>query len=237
MEDHTHHSHKKPEVHLTNRIGWIRAAVLGANDGILSTASIVSGVAAGGASHHFIILTGLASLVAGATSMATGEYVSVSSQADIEHADLKRERREIDSNRAYEQEELAQIYVERGVELELARQVSHQMMKHDALGAHARDELGISEIAAAKPLQAAFSSALSFSTGSVLPLLATTLIPTDMVMWTIPLISLFALVLLGAVSAKTGGVKMPKPIARILLWGAFSMCLTAVTTHYFRAPS
>jgi len=224
---------KHAEKHLIDRIGWLRAAVLGANDGILSTASIVSGVAAAGASHHLIVLTGLAGLVAGATSMATGEYVSVSSQADIEQADIGREKREIDNNRVYEQEELAQIYVRRGLDVELARQVAQQMMAHDALGAHTRDELGISDIVVAKPLQAAWSSAASFSIGAALPLLTAIISSQSLAVWTIPLISLVALGLLGATSARTGGVKIGKPTLRILLWGTFSMGLTALIGHYF----
>ncbi len=224
---------KHTEKHLIDRIGWLRAAVLGANDGILSTASIVSGVAAAGASHHLIILTGLAGLVAGATSMATGEYVSVSSQSDIEHTDIKREKREIETNRVYEQEELAQIYVGRGLDVTLARQVAGQMMAHDALGAHARDELGISDIMVARPLQAAWSSAASFSIGAALPLLTAVVSQQSFEVWAIPLISLVALGLLGAVSAKTGGVKMLRPTLRIVLWGAFSMGLTALIGRYF----
>lgn len=224
---------KHTEKHLIDRIGWLRAAVLGANDGILSTASIVSGVAAAGASHHLIILTGLAGLVAGATSMATGEYVSVSSQSDIEHTDIKREKREIETNRVYEQEELAQIYVGRGLDVTLARQVAGQMMAHDALGAHARDELGISDIMVARPLQAAWSSAASFSVGAALPLLTAVVSDQSLEVWAIPLISLIALGLLGAVSARTGGVKMLRPTVRIVLWGMFSMGLTALIGHYF----
>ena len=223
----------KPEPHLVGRTNWLRAAVLGANDGILSTASIVSGVAAGGASHQVILLTGLASLVAGATSMATGEYVSVSSQADIESSDLERERRELKSNVAAEEEELARIYVKRGVEIALARTVAKQMMAHDALGAHARDELGINDISTPRPLQAAFSSAASFSVGSFLPLLAIYLSPQALILWIIPFVSLTALVLLGAISAKTGGTRLFPPIIRIALWGAISMIITALVSHYF----
>ena len=220
------------EKHLIDRIGWLRAAVLGANDGILSTASIVSGVAAAGASHRLIILTGLAGLVAGATSMATGEYVSVSSQADIEHSDIEREKYEIETNRGHEQEELAQIYVGRGLDVDLARRVAEQMMAHDALGAHSRDELGISDIMVARPLQAAWSSAASFSLGAALPLFTAVIAPQAFDVWAIPLVCLVALGSLGAVSAETGGVKMLRPILRIILWGTFSMGLTAVIGHY-----
>jgi VIT1/CCC1 family predicted Fe2+/Mn2+ transporter len=224
---------KKSEIHLVGRANWLRAAVLGANDGVLSTASIVSGVAAGGAPHQIVFLTGLASLVAGATSMATGEYVSVSSQADIENADLARERLELKSNHAAEEEELAHIYVKRGVEISVARTVAKQMMAHDALGAHARDELGINEISAPKPLQAALSSAASFAGGSLLPLLAITLSPEKFILWIIPVVSLAALVLLGVVSAKTGGTRLLHPIMRIALWGAVSMGITALVSHFF----
>jgi len=233
MSKNTKMTPRKPEAHLIGRASWLRAAVLGANDGILSTASIVSGVAAGGGSHQFILLTGLASLIAGATSMATGEYVSVSSQADIENTDLDRERRELKANIVAEQEELAHIYVERGVEIGLAREVSRQMMAHDALGAHARDELGINEITTPKPLQAAFSSALSFSAGSLLPLVAIALSPEKLILWVIPLISLAALILLGAVSARTGGTRLFPSMARIALWGAVSMGITALVSHCF----
>jgi VIT1/CCC1 family predicted Fe2+/Mn2+ transporter len=221
------------ETHLIMRVGWVRAAVLGANDGILSTASILSGVVAGGASHNVVVLTGLASLVAGATSMATGEYVSVSSQSDIEQADLIREKRELVNNRGYEQEELAQIYVSRGVEAPLARQVAEQMMAHDALGAHARDELGISDASTPRPLQAAWSSAASFSVGSILPLIAAIVSPQAVVLWSITLISLLALALLGVVSAHAGGVKYPRPVIRVVLWGFFSMGITAFISHFF----
>lgn len=226
-------SQKTPEKHLIDRMGWLRAAVLGANDGILSTASLVSGVAAAGASHHLIILTGLAGLVAGATSMATGEYVSVSSQSDIERTDIKREKREIETNRVYEQEELAQIYVGRGLDITLARQVAKQMMIHDALGAHTRDELGISDVVIARPLQAAWSSAISFSLGAALPLLTAVISSQSLEVSAITLISLVALGLLGAISARVGGVKMLRPTLRIVLWGAFSMGLTALIGQYF----
>ena len=165
--------------------------------------------------------------------MATGEYVSVSSQSDIEHTDIKREKREIETNRVYEQEELAQIYVGRGLDVTLARQVAGQMMAHDALGAHARDELGISDIMVARPLQAAWSSAASFSIGAALPLLTAVVSEQSFEVWAIPLISLVALGLLGAVSARTGGVKILRPTLRIVLWGTFSMGLTALIGRYF----
>lgn len=230
---------KKPhsESHLMNRIGWLRAAVLGANDGILSTASIVSGMAAGGASREAILLAGLAGLVAGATSMATGEYVSVSSQADTEHADLAREKREQAQNLKFEHEELAQIYVSRGVELPLARQVADQLMAHDALGAHARDELGISEINKPKPLQAALASAASFTCGAILPLIVAIISPPAIITWSIIVTTLISLAALGALGAKTGGVKILKPTLRVLLWGAFSLGLTTLVGILFGLKS
>lgn len=210
---------KHPENHLIDRIGWLRAAVLGANDGILSTASIVGGIAAAGAPHNIIILTGLAGLVAGATSMATGEYVSVSSQSDIEKADIEREKLELKTNSVFEQEELAQIYIGRGLDINLARQVAQQMTTHDALAAHARDELGISDIAVARPFQAAWSSAASFSVGAALPLLTAIIVSQPLAVWAIPIVSLFALGILGAVSARTGGVESTRPTLRVVLWG------------------
>jgi VIT1/CCC1 family predicted Fe2+/Mn2+ transporter len=229
--------HANSEAHLVKRINWIRAAVLGANDGILSIASIVSGVAAGGAPHDAVLLAGLAGLTAGATSMATGEYVSVSSQADIEHADLTREKHELAANRKFEQEELAQIYVERGVELTLARQVAAQLMVHDALGAHARDELGISEISKPKPVQAAIASAASFTGGAILPLIVATISPPDFVPWSIVVSSLTSLMILGIIGAKTAGVSVMRPMLRVLFWGALSLGLTTLVGHSFGIQS
>jgi len=225
------------ESHLVNRIGWLRAAVLGANDGILSTASIVSGMAAGGAPRGAVLLAGLAGLVAGATSMATGEYVSVSSQADTENADLVREQRELTHNPAFEQEELAQIYVSRGLELPIARQVASQLMAHDALGAHARDELGIFEITKPRPVQAALSSAVSFACGAILPLLIAILSPPEFLTWLIVPTSLVSLALLGALGAKAGGVKILKPTLRVLFWGALSLGLTTFVGVLFKLKS
>jgi VIT1/CCC1 family predicted Fe2+/Mn2+ transporter len=227
----------KVESHLVNRIGWLRAAVLGANDGILSTASIVSGVAAGGMSQNAILLAGLAALVAGATSMATGEYVSVSSQADTEQADLTREKRELAHNDQYEHEELAQIYVSRGLELSLAREVANQLMAHDALGAHARDELGISEITVARPVQAALTSAASFTCGALVPLLVIFISPLAFIPGSIIATSLVSLAVLGALGAKTGGVKILKPTMRVLFWGALSLGLTTLVGILFRVQS
>ena len=218
---------------MVNRIGWLRAAVLGANDGILSTASIVSGVAAAGAPRGAILLAGLAGLMAGATSMATGEYVSVSSQADAESADLDREKRELTRHPQYEKEELAQIYVERGLEIVLARQVAEQLMAHDALGAHARDELGIAEITKAKPVQAALASATSFTCGAILPLLVATFSPSTFVTWSVAATTLTSLAILGAVGARLSGVGPIKPTLRILFWGALSLVLTSLVGAWF----
>lgn len=231
------HSLKKAkthsESHLMNRIGWLRAAVLGANDGILSIASIVSGMAAGNAPRSAILLAGLAGLVAGATSMATGEYVSVSSQTDTEDADLAREKRELAHNPEFEHEELAQIYVSRGLELYLAKQVANQLMAHDALGAHARDELGISEITKARPLQAAMASAASFTCGAILPLLIAILSPPTLITWSVTISALVSLAALGAIGARTGGVKVLKPTLRVLFWGTLSLGLTTIVGLWF----
>ncbi|MDR3448946.1 MAG: VIT family protein [Alphaproteobacteria bacterium] len=222
------------ESHLVKRVGWLRAAVLGANDGILSTASIVSGVAAGGMPRSAILLAGLAGLMAGATSMATGEYVSVSSQADTEQADLAREKREIAHNNQFEHEELAQIYVSRGLDPALAKEVANQLMAHDALGAHARDELGISEITAARPVQAALTSAACFTCGALLPLLVVFFVPPAAILWAVITGSLAALAILGALGAGMGGVKMLRPALRVLLWGALSLGLTTLVGIFFK---
>ncbi len=215
------------ESHLIERIGWLRAAVLGANDGILSTGSVIVGVAAASAGRSEILVAGLAALVAGAMSMAAGEYVSVSSQSDTEQADLERERKELGAAPEAELDELAQIYVGRGVAPDLARQVASQMMDHDALGAHARDELGISDISTARPLQAAFASALTFSAGGVLPLIAALLSPPQLAQWIVSIASLIALALLGVIAARAGGAAVWKPTIRITFWGAAAMALTA----------
>jgi VIT1/CCC1 family predicted Fe2+/Mn2+ transporter len=221
------------ESHLVSRIGWLRAAVLGANDGILSIASIVSGMAAGNAPRSTILLAGLAGLVAGATSMATGEYVSVSSQTDTESADLAREKRELARNPEFEMEELAQIYVSRGLELPLARLVASQLMAHDALGAHARDELGISEMTTAKPLQAAMASAASFACGAILPLLVAIISPPALITWSVIVTTLISLAALGALGAKTSGAGILRPTLRVLFWGALSLGLTTLIGLWF----
>jgi VIT1/CCC1 family predicted Fe2+/Mn2+ transporter len=215
------------ERHRTNRIGWLRAAVLGANDGIVSTASLVLGVAAAGASSQNILITGVAGLVAGAMSMAAGEYVSVSSQADTERADLELERKELAANPQREQAELAAIYIKRGLEPALASQVAAQSTAHDALGAHARDELGISEVSTARPVQAALTSAVTFSTGAALPLLVVLLAPVSVLMWAVCVSSLVFLALLGALAAHAGGASVIIAAARVTFWGALAMALTA----------
>jgi VIT1/CCC1 family predicted Fe2+/Mn2+ transporter len=224
---------RQSERHRTERIGWLRAAVLGANDGIVSTASLVVGVAAANASRNEILIAGVAGLVAGAMSMAAGEYVSVSSQSDTEKADLDRERNELATERPAEEEELAEIYVKRGVEPALAIQVARQLMEHDALGAHARDELGISDLSMARPVQAALASATSFAVGAAMPLLSVLLIRTG---WLIPMVvgtSLVFLALLGGFGAYAGGASVKKAALRVTFWGALAMALTAAVGALF----
>jgi len=215
------------ETHRTERIGWLRAAVLGANDGIVSTASLVVGVAAASAGRAEIMLAGVAGLVAGAMSMAAGEYVSVSSQADTERADLERERRELAADAPAETRELTAIYVGRGLDPALARQVADQLMAHDALGAHARDELGISEVTSARPVQAALASALTFAVGAALPLLTVVIAPEARIMPLVSAASLGFLALLGATAARAGGAPAAAGALRVSFWGALAMALTA----------
>lgn len=215
------------ENHLVSRIGWLRAAVLGANDGIVSTASLVVGVASASAGSSEVLVAGIAGLVAGAMSMAAGEYVSVSSQSDTEQADLNRERRELETQPEFEREELAQIYVARGVNPDLARQVADQLMAKDALAAHAHDELGISEMTTARPIQAALTSAATFAVGAALPLLMVVLSPASLLVWTVSVASLMFLALLGAVGARAGGANVWRATLRVTFWGAFAMALTA----------
>src|SRR6476659_6307424 len=222
-----------PEKHLVDRIGWLRAAVLGANEGIVSTASLIVGVAAANANHTTVLLTGVAGLVAGAMSMAAGEYVSVSSQSDTEQADLARERRELANDPEFEKEELAQIYVARGVETGLARQVAQQLMAKDALGAHARDELGISEISTARPVQAALASAATFSLGAAAPLALVLVSPSNLLILFVSVGSLALLALLGMIGARTGGAEVLKPTIRVTFWGALAMALTATIGAIF----
>ena len=223
------------ELHRTHRIGWLRAAVLGANDGILSTASLIVGVAAAEASRNSVLVAGLAGLVAGAMSMAAGEYVSVSSQADTENADLEREREELATDAEFETAELAAIYVQRGLDAELAKQVAVQLMAKDALGAHARDELGISESLSARPVQAAFASAATFTVGAALPVLLVLVVSTTKLVWVVSGSSLFFLALLGALAARAGGAPIWKSIARVTFWGALAMALTAGVGALFGA--
>jgi len=215
------------ERHRTERIGWLRAAVLGANDGIVSTASLVVGVAVADATHESIIVAGVAGLVAGAMSMAAGEYVSVSSQADTENADLDRERNELATDGEFELSELTAIYVERGLDDALARQVAEQLTAHDALGTHARDELGISEAMSARPVQAALASATTFAVGAALPLATAFVSPKEVIPMVVSITSLGFLALLGGVSARTGGAPGAKAVARVTFWGALAMAATA----------
>lgn len=215
------------ERHRTGRIGWLRAAVLGANDGIVSTASLVVGVAAAHATRHDVLVAGVAGLVAGAMSMAAGEYVSVSSQADTEQADIERERKELATDQVHERAELAAIYVQRGLDAALAEQVAGQLMAHDALGAHARDELGISEILSARPVQAALASAGTFALGAALPLLAASLAPGAYLLPLVSGASLLFLALLGGLAGLAGGASALVGAVRVTFWGALAMALTA----------
>lgn len=215
------------ENHLISRVGWLRAAVLGANDGIVSTASLIVGVAAADAAASNVLVAGVAGLVAGAMSMAAGEYVSVSSQSDTEQADLAREKGELSTQPDFERQELAEIYVKRGLEPTLAFQVADQLMAKDALGAHARDELGISEVTAARPIQAALSSAAAFSVGAVMPLAMALVSPAAWLAATVSVASLLFLAVLGAIGAKVGGANVLRATVRVTFWGAFAMALTA----------
>jgi VIT1/CCC1 family predicted Fe2+/Mn2+ transporter len=221
------------ERHNTERIGWLRAAVLGANDGIVSTASLVVGVAAATSVRGEVLVAGVAGLVAGAMSMAAGEYVSVSSQSDTEKADLDRERQELASDRDSELRELTEIYIKRGLESSLAKQVAEQLMAHDALGAHARDELGISDITAARPIQAAFASAASFAIGAALPLLVVLAAPENMIVPVVFVTALLFLALLGYVSARAGGSGILRAVLRVSFWGALAMLITAIVGSLF----
>jgi len=218
---------KHAETHRTHRIGWLRAAVLGANDGIVSTASLVLGVAAAGADSQGILVAGVAGLVAGAMSMAAGEYVSVSSQADTEQADLARESRELAARPDHEHAELTAIYVKRGLDAALASDVATQLMEHDALGAHARDELGISDALSARPVQAALASAGTFAVGAALPLLVVVLLPVSALMYAVSGSSLAFLAALGSVSARAGGAPVILAASRVTFWGALAMAATA----------
>ena len=210
-----------------SRIGWMRAAVLGANDGIVSTASLIVGVAAASSGKSEMLIAGVAGLVAGAMSMAAGEYVSVSSQADTEQADLTREKNELSTQPALERDELAQIYVDRGLDTDLARQVADQLMARDALGAHARDELGISEIMTARPIQAGLTSALTFAVGAAFPIIMILVSPPSLIVPLVPAASLVFLAVLGAVGAHAGGANVARATIRVTFWGALAMAITA----------
>ena len=218
---------KNIEQHRTDRIGWLRAAVLGANDGIVSTASLVVGVAAAETTRESILLAGVAGLVAGAMSMAAGEYVSVSSQSDTENADLARERAELATIPDLELAELTAIYVKRGLDDALALQVAKQLTAHDALGAHARDELGISDTTSARPVQAALTSAATFAIGAALPLATAFLVPEKQISIIVSILSLGFLAILGGISASIGGAPVAKAVARVTFWGALAMAATA----------
>ena len=221
------------EEHRAHRVGWLRAAVLGANDGIVSTSSLIIGVAAASTAHANILLAGVAGLVAGAMSMAAGEYVSVSSQADTENADLELERESLEHDFEFEKDELAKIYEDRGIEPGLAIQVADQLMAHDALGAHARDEIGISEIVTAQPVQAALSSAGTFVVGAALPLLVAWAVPGPQLIQWVAVSSLFFLALLGVLAARAGGASMSVGAFRVTFWGALAMALTAGVGRLF----
>ncbi len=226
-------SRRHQEHHRTERIGWLRAAVLGANDGILSTASLVVGVAAAQAARGDVLIAGIAGLVAGAMSMAAGEYVSVSSQGDTEQADLARERDELKRDWGSEREELATIYVNRGLDRTLAEQVAEQLMAHDALSAHARDELGMSESLTARPIQAALASAASFSAGAAMPLIVVLVAPESSLAIFVSVVSLVFLALLGVLAARAGGSSVLKSAVRVTFWGALAMALTALVGALF----
>jgi VIT1/CCC1 family predicted Fe2+/Mn2+ transporter len=226
---------RHPERHRTERIGWLRAAVLGANDGIVSTASLVVGVAAANADRNGILVAGIAGLVAGALSMAAGEYVSVSSQADTERADVARERRELATAPAAEEDELTGIYVARGVEPATARIVAQQLMAHDALAAHARDELGLLEVLAARPIQAALASAATFALGAALPILTVILAPPAALSMVVAGVSLACLAALGALAAGAGGASVAIGAGRVAFWGALAMAVTAGVGRLFGA--
>jgi len=215
------------ERHRTQRIGWLRAAVLGANDGILSTASLVLGVAAAHATHSGVVVAGAAGLVAGAMAMAAGEYVSVSSQSDTERADVALERKGLSADRAHEMEKLAGIYVGRGIDPSLAKEVARQLMARDAIGAHARDELGISAILTARPIQAALTSASTFAVGAAMPLLTVAIVPATSLVPFVAGVSLLFLALLGGLAARAGGASVMKGALRVTFWGALAMAVTA----------
>jgi vacuolar iron transporter family protein len=223
------------EGHRSHHIGWLRAAVLGANDGLISTASLVVGVAASGTSRSAVLIAGVAGLVAGSMSMAAGEYVSVSSQADTENADIELEKRELSSNPSFEKAELAAIYVERGLTQELAAEVADQLMRKDALGAHARDELGLSEVTNARPIQAALTSAITFAAGALLPVLVSALVPHAILSLVVIASALVLLAVLGALAARVGGASLWRGAIRVMFWGALAMGVSALVGRLFGA--
>lgn len=231
--ENTKAEHPAPERHLHHRVGWLRAAVLGANDGIVSTSSLMIGVAAAGTDTFHIALAGVAGLVAGAMSMASGEFVSVSSQSDTEKAELAREAYELENYPEREHAELRDIYVERGLDKDLADQVARQLMREDALGVHAREELGLSETMSARPIQAALTSALSFSLGAGIPLLALLFVPSTALIAAISIVSLLLLAVLGALSAYAGGAPVLRAMLRVTVWGALAMVITALIGSLF----
>ena len=224
-----------PEAHYVNRAGWLRAAVLGANDGLLSVASLLVGVAGASFQHSQLLLTGVAGIVAGAMSMAAGEYVSVSSQADSEAADLEREKRELEDHPEHEQRELAAIYIKRGLPKELAIEVAEALMAHDKLEAHARDELGITEHSTARPVQAALASAASFVTGGLVPLLAVLLAPATLVLPALVVVTILALAVLGLAGARAGGARLAPAAVRVVIWGTLAMAITFAAGKLFHA--
>ena len=229
----THHHESPNHLHRSHRVGWLRAAVMGANDGIVSTASLLIGIAAAGALHDDIVLAGVAGLVAGAMSMAAGEYVSVSTQSDTENADIEMEKHHLEHHAEYELRELTEIYIERGLDKKLAAQVAHQLMEHDALGAHLRDELGIHERSSAQPLSAAVASAASFTIGAALPLMVVYFCEMANLIFYVSASSLVFLAGLGMLAAKAGGASQLKGGLRVFIWGAAAMAATAVVGHLF----
>ena len=226
---------RHPEHHRIHRSGWLRAAVLGANDGIVSTASLIVGVAAAGSSRESIILAGTAGLVAGAMAMAAGEYVSVKSQEDTEHADLQMESDALENNREEEEQELATIYRDRGLDENLAKEVARQLMRHDALGAHARDEIGITTELSAQPIQAALYSAASFSIGAAVPVVTTIIAPVSMLLWLVPILAIGLLGALGGIAAATGGAPVFRGAVRVCFWGSVAMAITAAVGKFVGA--
>ena len=226
---------RHPEHHRIHRSGWLRAAVLGANDGIVSTASLIVGVAAAGSSKESVILAGTAGLVAGAMAMAAGEYVSVKSQEDTERADLQMESDALKNNREEEEQELAAIYRERGLDENLAEEVARQLMRHDALGAHARDEIGITTELSAQPIQAAFYSAASFSMGAAVPVVTTIIAPVSLLLWLVPILAIVLLGAAGGIAAATGGAPVLRGAVRVCFWGSVEMMITAAVGKFFGA--